>query len=151
MQVATQKQEAKHKGLIEFYRFREVDELFSSGLVDEAKQLLSELQNEYIMLCDENNLLKHQVKEFEHVLDLSKNFVCDGALCWLISEEIKQGPFCKDCFIEDSLLVRLLETDKAWQCPSCCWSLKKSNANAQPKLNSSDCSLNVDCNGDKAV
>ncbi len=32
MQVATQKQEAKHKGLIEFYRFREVYELFSSGL-----------------------------------------------------------------------------------------------------------------------
>lgn len=129
MQTGIQEQNSyEHKVMLEFYRFREVHELFSRGLIDDARIALAELQQRYITLCDENNVLKQQVREFEDVLHLSRNLVFDGSVYWLITGKIKQGPFCQDCYNSEGLLIRLTDSPGCRQCGQCSWKL-------QPKTN----------------
>lgn len=126
MQTGIQDQTSHEcKVMLEFYRFREVHELFSKGLLDDARIALTELQQRYVTLCDENNLLKQQIKEFEDVLYLSRNLVFDGAVYWLITGEIKQGPFCQDCYNREGLLMRLNDGLSCWHCTQCGWRLQR--------------------------
>ena len=129
MQTGIQDQNSHEcKVMLEFYRFREVHELFSKGLLDDARIALAELQQRFITLCDENNLLKQQVKEFEDVLYLSRNLVFDGAVYWLITGKIKQGPFCQDCYNREGLLIRLTDGLSFWQCSQCGWRLQRNSS-----------------------
>ena len=105
--------------MLDYYRYKDVLELFVNGQTEEAKYLLMELQARHIALTDENSNLKTQVQEYEDILFISKNLLFDGSCYWLMTSGVKQGPFCRDCYSQDGQLIRLVEMPDAWRCPNC--------------------------------
>lgn len=95
--------------MLEYYRFKVINELFLKGQLEEACMQMKELQKRYVNLCEENSGLKSQVREFEDILYLARNFVFDGNFYWLITGNIKQGPFCPHCYNRDGQLVRITD------------------------------------------
>lgn len=93
--------------MLDYYRFKAVSDLFLQGKVEEARLELAELQRRYVALCDENTTFKMQVQEYEDILYLARNLIMDGEFYWLITGNIKQGPFCPKCYNRDGLLMRL--------------------------------------------
>ncbi len=105
--------------MLEYYRFKEIHDLFIKGRTDEARQHMAELQARYVALCDENSMLRTQIQGYEDVLYLSRNLIFDGAFYWLVTGSIKQGPFCPVCYNRDGLLLRLADDGVLRQCLSC--------------------------------
>ncbi|THB66244.1 MAG: hypothetical protein D6E12_10995 [Desulfovibrio sp.] len=105
--------------MLDFYLFKQVHELYETGQIDEARSLLSDLQDKFIETCDENALLKTQIQEFEDVLFIAKNLEYDGFSYWLKTGTVRQGPFCRRCFDKDGLLIRLNEDEAKWKCLTC--------------------------------
>lgn len=108
--------------MLDYYRFKDIDDLFAKGRSDEARHLLMEMQARYIAVCDENSSLRMQVHEYEDILFLARNLIFDGSCYWLITGNIKQGPFCLHCYNRDGALIRLdseLSGDGRWHCVSC--------------------------------
>ncbi len=105
--------------MLNYYRYKEVYELFLKGKEEEAKHLLMELQSRYVEVCDENTMLKSQIQEFEDILYLSKNLIFDGSHYWLITGNIKQGPFCTSCYNRDGVLIRLHDNGENRKCYTC--------------------------------
>lgn len=93
--------------MLDYYRFKTVCDLFMQGKTEEARLELAELQRRYVALSDENTTLKMQVQEYEDILYLARNLILDGKCYWLITGNIKQGPFCPHCYDTDGLLMRL--------------------------------------------
>lgn len=104
--------------MLEYYRFKVINDLFMKGQTEEACIQLKELQKRYVDLCEENSALKAQVREFEDILFLARNFIFDGSFYWLITGSIKQGPFCPSCYNRDGQLVRIADM-RPKRCPSC--------------------------------
>ncbi len=93
--------------MLNYHRFKEISELFSSGKTDEARRMLMELQSRYLAMHDQVDALKSQVREFEDILYLSKNLEYDGSSFWLKTGKVKQGPFCPECYERDGSLMRM--------------------------------------------
>lgn len=108
--------------MLDYSRFKDINELFMRGRHTEARHLLMEMQSRYIAVCDENSSLRMQVHEYEDILYLSRNLVFDGACYWLVTGDIKQGPFCRHCYNRSGALIRLDEVeagDGGWRCVCC--------------------------------
>ena len=108
--------------MLKHHRFKDIDDLYSSGRVSEARRLLMEMQAGYIAICDENAMLKMQVHEFEDILYIARNLVFDGSAYWLVTGGIKQGPFCPRCYNREGALIRLdaeENGDGKWRCATC--------------------------------
>jgi hypothetical protein len=105
--------------MLDYYRFKDIDDLFGMGRHEEARHLLMEMQASYISVCEENSTLRMQVHEFEDILYLARNLVFDGACYWLITGGIKQGPFCPHCYNRGGILIRLDFEEGLWRCVSC--------------------------------
>jgi len=105
--------------MLDYYRYKDVLELFGKGKLDEGKCALMELQAKHIALADENSILKTQVQEYEDILYISKNLVFDGSCYWLITGSIKQGPFCEKCYSGAGILIRLIDGRSGMRCPMC--------------------------------
>lgn len=105
--------------MLEYYRFKDIYELFLKGKTEEAKQSMQELQVRYLALCDENISLRSQVQGYEDILYLARNLVFDGSFYWLMTGSIKQGPFCPACYNRDGMLLRLTDDGKSRQCLTC--------------------------------
>jgi cell division protein FtsB len=58
--------------MLEFFRFKEIHDLYLRGQVEEARHQLSELQARYVNLCDENTMLRTQIQGYEDILYLSR-------------------------------------------------------------------------------
>lgn len=105
--------------MLDYYRFKAVSDLFLQGKTEEARLELAELQRRYVALCDENTTYKMQVQEYEDVLYLARNLVMDDDFYWLITGNIRQGPFCPHCYNTDGLLMRLSGDPGDRYCTSC--------------------------------
>ena len=120
--------------MLEFYRFKEIHDLYAKGQVEEARHQLSELQARYVNLCDENALLRTQVQGYEDILYLARSLVFDGVFFWLITGSIKQGPFCPTCYNRDGLLLRLTDDGSSRHCLTCGSQFNRSQAPAAKPL-----------------
>ena len=105
--------------MLDYYLFKEINDLFLKGKHEEARRQLMDLQARYIALSDENTMLKLQVQEMEDILYLAKNLIFDGFCYWLITGNIKQGPFCQHCYNREGALIRLDTQQDEWVCPIC--------------------------------
>lgn len=105
--------------MLEYYRFKIVQDLFSEGQAEEAREELSALQRRYVRLCDENTTLKMQMQEYEDILYLARNLTFDGEFYWLETGSVRQGPFCPNCYNRDGLLMRLSGERHERYCTSC--------------------------------
>lgn len=93
--------------MLDYHRFKAVSDLFMCGKTEEARLEIAKLQRRYVALCDENTTLCMQVREYEDALYLARNLVRERGLYWLITGNIRQGPFCPICYNRDGLLMRL--------------------------------------------
>ena len=105
--------------MLEYYRYKEVSDLFAQNRGEEARRLLADLQARYIAMCDENATLRLRIQEFENVLYMANNLVFDGVSYWLLTGSIKQGPFCRMCYEREGALFRLEQADDELLCPVC--------------------------------
>lgn len=105
--------------MLEYYRFKQINDLFSKGQFENARRELAELQRRYVAICDENTTYRIQIQEYEDALYLARNLFNDGEFYWLITGSIKQGPFCPECYNRDGLLMRLAGEWEERCCPSC--------------------------------
>ena len=112
--------------MLEYFRFKEIHDLYATGQIEEARLLLSELQTRYVNLCDENATLRTQIQGYEDILYLSRSLVFDGIFFWLITGSIKQGPFCPVCYNRDGLLLRLTDDGASRHCITCGSRFKRS-------------------------
>lgn len=104
--------------MLEYYRFKVIHDLFIKGQTEEACMQLKELQKRYVAQCEENSALRAQIREYEDILFLARNFIFDGHFYWLITGSIKQGPFCPTCYNRDGQLIRV-NAGNPRRCPSC--------------------------------
>lgn len=105
--------------MLEYFRFKEIHDLYAKGHFEEARQQLSDLQARYVNLCDENAVLRTQIQGYEDILYLSRSLIFDGIFYWLVTGSIKQGPFCPVCYNRDGLLLRLSDDGSTRQCLTC--------------------------------
>lgn len=105
--------------MLDYYNFKEINELYLKGQHEKARHLLLEMQARYISVCDENVMLRTQVQEMEEVLFLAKNLIFDGFCYWLMTGNIRQGPFCQHCYNREGALIRLETRQDEWNCPTC--------------------------------
>lgn len=117
--------------MLEFFRFKEIHDLYLRGQVEEARHQLSELQARYVNLCDENAMLRTQIQGYEDILHLSRSLIFDGLFYWLITGSIKQGPFCPVCYNRDGLLLRLTDDGTSRHCLTCGSHFARSNSPAE--------------------
>lgn len=96
--------------MLEYYRFKVINDLFAQDKAEEAMLQLKELQKRYLLLCEDNARLRNQNREYEDILYLARNLIFDGTFYWLNTGTIKQGPFCPSCYNRDGQMVRITET-----------------------------------------
>jgi hypothetical protein len=105
--------------MLNYRRFKEINDLFASGQPEKARQQLMEVQSRCIALRDEMNMLKTRVQTFEDVLYLSQNLYEENGLYWLRTSGLKQGPFCPRCYESEGGLVRLEKNGRDLRCSYC--------------------------------
>ena len=105
--------------MLEYYRYKEVSDLYAQNRDEEARGILMELQARYIAMCDENATLRLRIQEFEDVLYMANNLVFDGFSYWLLTGTVRQGPFCQACYEREGALLRLERLDDEMVCPVC--------------------------------
>ena len=105
--------------MLDYYKFKQIADLFGKGQEDEALLHLAELQHRYVALSDENISYRMQIQEYEDILYLARNLFFDGRFFWLATGPVKQGPFCAECYNRDGLLVRLAGQMETRHCPYC--------------------------------
>lgn len=105
--------------MLEYYRFKQIADLFAQGQTEEARLQLAEMQKIYVELSDENLSYRLQLQEYEDVLYLARNLYFDKRFYWLVTGSVKQGPFCPKCYQRDGLLMRLSGVPEERRCPYC--------------------------------
>lgn len=105
--------------MLDYYSFKEINDLFAQGRAEQGRHRLMELQSRYIAMRDEMESLRQQVQEFEDILYLSKNLICIDGFYWLRIGSVRQGPFCPDCYQRDGALTRLEYHKEQLRCPYC--------------------------------
>lgn len=105
--------------MLDYYRFKEINELFAEGRYQEGRRRLMELQAQCIALRDEMDTLKTQVREFEDIIYLSQSLYFDRRFYWISIANLKQGPFCPECYDRDGTLIRLQHEQQTLYCTFC--------------------------------
>lgn len=103
--------------MLDYYKFKEIYDLFVQGQYEKAHQLLTELQTKYIELYDENIKLRLQLHDLEDTIFFAKTITFDGYSYWFSNNKGKQGPFCKYCYEQQNILSHIDTTTH--YCESC--------------------------------
>lgn len=105
--------------MLDYCRFRDINDLFASGQPHKARRLLMEMQSRYIALRDEISMLRLRVQTAEDALYLSRNLYQEDGLYWLKGGQERQGPFCPSCYSSENALIRLDKFKRELICPYC--------------------------------
>lgn len=119
--------------MLDYRRFKEINDLFASGKPEKARHLLMEMQSRCIALRDEMSMLKVRLQTFEDILYLSQNLYEEHGFYWLRTAGVKQGPFCPHCYESEGALIRLEKQHKSLLCPYCSTTYKGA-AHAMPEM-----------------
>ena len=107
------------KAMLDYRRFKEINDLFASGQPEKARRLLMEMQSRCIALRDEMSMLKIRLQTLEDILYLSQNLYEENGFYWLRTAGVKQGPFCPHCYESEGGLIRLEKQRKGLSCLYC--------------------------------
>lgn len=105
--------------MLDYRRFKEINELFATGQMEKARHLLMEMQSHCIALRDELDLLKIRLQSAEDALYLSRSLIKEDKLYWLNTASLRLGPFCSRCYETDGALIRLEKQKSTLICPYC--------------------------------
>lgn len=105
--------------MLDYRRFKEINDLFASGQTEKARRLLMEMQSRCIALRDEMSMLKIRVQSLEDVLYLAQNLFEEQGFYWLNTKGLRQGPFCPRCYETQGGLIHLEKRKQRLSCPCC--------------------------------
>jgi len=105
--------------MVAFHYFKELYDIFEQHDMVEAKPLLMKMQARYIVMCDENMLLRKQIRDKIVHQNLMDDLIPSHAGYWLVSDGAKQGPFCRTCYQNEKMLTLLDARAVSWHCPHC--------------------------------
>ncbi|MDR1857000.1 MAG: hypothetical protein LBR22_07560 [Desulfovibrio sp.] len=105
--------------MLDYRRFKEINDLFAAGQTVKARRLLMEQQSKSIALQDENDMLHVRLKTYEDILQVARNLCNERGFYWLKTDGVKQGPFCPRCYELEGGLIRLERRRKDLICPCC--------------------------------
>lgn len=105
--------------MMDYTRFREINDLYAKGHWQKARHLLMEMQSRCLALRDEINRLRLRLQTAEDALFICQNLTLEGELYWLRWEGGRQGPFCPNCYEAESALIRLDKYKRELICPYC--------------------------------
>jgi len=91
---------------------KEIIELLKKGATLEAQEKIMELREALLSEREENHVLKQKIQELEKKLEIKGQLDWDGSVYWLIKKddqnnEIKDGPYCQQCYDSNEKLIRL--------------------------------------------
>ena len=86
---------------------KDVYDLLKKGSDLETQEQLMKLREEAFEIQAENVSLKEQIQELEAARNLAAQLEFDGRVYWRIEGDIKQGPFCQQCFDSEGKLIRV--------------------------------------------
>lgn len=105
--------------MLDYSRFKDINDLFASGQPRKARRLLMEMQSRCIALRDEISMLKLRLQTAEDALCLSRNLYMADRFYWLRSQAGPLGPFCPNCYKSEGALIRLDKFRQELICPYC--------------------------------
>lgn len=105
--------------MLDYRRFKEINDLFAAGKPEQARRLLMEMQSRCIALRDEVSMLKGRLQTFEDILYLSEKLYKENGFYWLKTANVNQGPFCPQCYESEGGLIRLDKNAAGLHCPYC--------------------------------
>lgn len=105
--------------MLDYCRFKDINDLFASGQPQKARRLLMEMQSRCIALRDEITMLRLRLRTAEAALFISQNLFREDGLYWLKSPEGRQGPFCPSCHDAEGALIHLDKFKRELICPYC--------------------------------
>lgn len=105
--------------MLDYRRFRDINDLFASGQPQKARRLLMEMQSRCIALRDEISMLRLRLQTAEDALFLSRNLYLEDSFYWLKSANGRLGPFCPGCYDSDWALIHLERHNNSLICPCC--------------------------------
>ena len=105
--------------MLDYLRFKEINDLFISGQTEAARRLLMEMQSRYLALRDEMQMVKIRLKHMEEIIHIARNLFMDSDLYWLNSNGFRQGPFCPRCYEQGDGLIHLERLGDDRACPCC--------------------------------
>lgn len=107
------------KAMMDYCRFRDINDFFATGQPEKARRLLMEIQSRCLALRDEISMLKLRLETAEDALFLSQNLFFENSFYWLKSPGARQGPFCPRCYDTEGALIRLVREFNLLACPYC--------------------------------
>lgn len=105
--------------MMDYCRFRDINDFFATGQPEKARRLLMEVQSRCLALRDEITMLKLRLETAEDALFLSQNLFMESSFYWLKSPGARQGPFCPRCYDAEGALIRLVREFNRFLCPYC--------------------------------
>lgn len=105
--------------MLDYCRFRDINDFFANGQPEKARRLLMEIQSRCIALRDEICMLKLRLQTAEEALYLAGNLFQENGFYWLKSPTSIQGPFCPRCYESEGAFIRLEKTREGLACPYC--------------------------------
>lgn len=117
--------------MLDYLRFKEINELFMSGQIEAGRRLLMEMQSRYLALRDEMQMIKIRLQNTEAALHIARNLIIDNNFYWLNSDGIRQGPYCPRCFEQEGGLIHLEKIGDKRACP-CCGEIFTNKSKTEP-------------------
>lgn len=105
--------------MMDYCRFREINDFFTNGQPQKARRLLMEMQSKCIALRDEITMLRIRLRTAEEALYLANNLIKENKLYWLNSKCGRQGPYCPGCYESEGALIHLEKYKRELICPYC--------------------------------
>jgi hypothetical protein len=85
--------------------------------------LISALADVKVEIADVRDELTEKdqlIKELKQQLNVESNVVWEKPYYWLMKDNVKEGPFCQNCYDHSKKLIRLQGGGtKSWRCYSC--------------------------------
>lgn len=105
--------------MMDYCRFRDINDFFAAGQPEKARRLLMEAQARCLALRDEISMLKLRLASAEDALYMSANLFLEKGFYWLKTSRSRQGPFCPRCYETEGALIRLVRDTDQFNCPYC--------------------------------
>jgi hypothetical protein len=85
--------------------------------------LISALADVKIEIADVRDVLAEKdqlIKELKQQLNIKSKVVWEKPYYWLMNDDVKEGPFCQNCYDDSKKMIRLQGGGtNAWRCYSC--------------------------------
>lgn len=113
-------------------------DLLKKGATLEAQEEITSLREVHVSLREENIKLREENQKLREQLSSQLTLIYEAPSYWKVEGDVKDGPFCQQCFDNTKEQIRLQKDDGrgegAWECKKCKNEFKDSNYKEPPLM-----------------